>query len=61
MYTQGQRETICTFMTLEEEELPYRLIASDIDSNHFETSNIERIPPQSQATEKDDHTCSEHF
>lgn len=28
--------------TLEEEELPYRLIASDVDSNHFETSNIER-------------------
>ena len=27
--------------TLEEEELPYRLIASDVDSNHFETSNIE--------------------
>ena len=27
--------------TLEEEELPYRLIASDVDNNHFETSNIE--------------------
>ena len=40
--------------TLEEEELPYRLIASDMDSNHFETSNIERdSSTQSRATEKE--------
>ena len=57
--------------TLEEEELPYQLIAGDMDSNHFETSNIERDSSiQSRATEKErvlqllnpiDHTCSDHF
>lgn len=27
--------------TLEEKKLPYQLAASDMDSSHFETSNIE--------------------